>query len=256
MIPHEHGAYGQLAFPLIAALAIGRPGIAAGAFATSCLAAFLAHEPLLVLLGQRGGRAARERRTAAIGWLVGWGAVAVVTGAAAFATMPEPARHAVVVPAIGVAVLAVLIARRTERTTAGELVTATTLASLALPAAMAAYARPVAAHTCAAVFAASFAVVTLSVRALIAARRLGDAPAARRIAGTSALLAVAALTGLSLIGAISRAGPWAALPSCAVGVWLVTAMPSTRHLRTVGWLLVAASASAVVILVPALRPLR
>lgn len=253
MIPHEHGAYGQLAFPLVTALAVGRPGVAAAAFVAACVSAFLAHEPLLVLLGQRGGRAARERRTAAIGWLAVWGAIAIVTGIAAFATMPEPARHATVVPIVGAAVLAALIARGGERTTTGELLTAATLASLALPAAAAAYARPFAAHTCAAVFAASFAVVTLSVRAVIAARRLGDAPGARRIAGTSALVAIAALTGLAVNGVISRAGPWAALPSCAVGVWLVTALPSTRHLRTVGWLLVAASASAVVILVPALR---
>lgn len=54
-LPREHGAYGQLGVPLAAALASGRPGLAALGWATVAIALFLAHEPLLQLVMRRGG---------------------------------------------------------------------------------------------------------------------------------------------------------------------------------------------------------
>lgn len=60
LMPREHGAYGQLALPLLTALFSGRPTAAAFLYAAAAVFAFFAHEPLLVLLGQRGSRAFRE----------------------------------------------------------------------------------------------------------------------------------------------------------------------------------------------------
>ena len=60
LMPREHGAYGQLALPLLTALFSGRPTAAAFLYSTAAVFAFFAHEPLLVLLGQRGSRAFRE----------------------------------------------------------------------------------------------------------------------------------------------------------------------------------------------------
>ena len=54
--PREHGAYAQLAAPLLTALVIVRPTVAAALLALAACIAFLANEPLLVVLGHRGKR--------------------------------------------------------------------------------------------------------------------------------------------------------------------------------------------------------
>jgi YwiC-like protein len=54
--PREHGAYFQLAVPLITALAMRVPSSAGVALAVASCLAFLAHEPLLVRVGLRGPR--------------------------------------------------------------------------------------------------------------------------------------------------------------------------------------------------------
>jgi multidrug transporter EmrE-like cation transporter len=63
-LPREHGAYVQLGVPLAAALACGRPGLAAIALALAAVALFLVHEPLLLLATRRGGRARETARAA------------------------------------------------------------------------------------------------------------------------------------------------------------------------------------------------
>ncbi|PYR50160.1 MAG: hypothetical protein DMF89_10175, partial [Acidobacteria bacterium] len=101
MFPREHGAYGQLLFPLITALAIGHPGAAALCLSASAVCAFMAHEPLLVLLGHRGARAVREQGLRARRWLAAFAAGAIASGAIAMALMPVAARIALAVPAAG-----------------------------------------------------------------------------------------------------------------------------------------------------------
>src|SRR5689334_17708106 len=101
MIPREHGAYGQLLVPLITALAIGRPGVAAVALAVAIVAAFLAHEPLLVLLGQRGARVARDRRGPAMWWLAVFAGIAVLLGGTALMMVDRAVRTALAVPLVG-----------------------------------------------------------------------------------------------------------------------------------------------------------
>ncbi|HEY5937251.1 MAG TPA: YwiC-like family protein, partial [Kofleriaceae bacterium] len=54
--PREHGAYVQLLVPLLTGLAARVPTIAAVLLAIAACAAFLANEPLLVVLGHRGAR--------------------------------------------------------------------------------------------------------------------------------------------------------------------------------------------------------
>src|SRR5262245_28487506 len=71
MLPREHGAYGQLLFPLVTALAVGWPTVAAYGLAVAGIALFVAHEPLLVVMGQRGVRAEREQTRRAWRWLTG-----------------------------------------------------------------------------------------------------------------------------------------------------------------------------------------
>ncbi|MBZ0235890.1 MAG: YwiC-like family protein, partial [Deltaproteobacteria bacterium] len=54
-LPREHGAYAQLGVPLVVALAAGRPGLAAAAFALAAIALFFVHEPVLSLAAELGG---------------------------------------------------------------------------------------------------------------------------------------------------------------------------------------------------------
>lgn len=71
LFPKEHGAYGQITFPLIAAFAVAGASLSGVLVATAVIAGFLAHEPGLVILGQRfqGEARARALRQAVVGVL-------------------------------------------------------------------------------------------------------------------------------------------------------------------------------------------
>jgi hypothetical protein len=263
MFPREHGAYGQLLFPLITALAIGHPGAAALCLSASAVCAFIAHEPLLVLLGHRGARAVREQGLRARRWLAASAAGAIASGAIAMALMPVAARIALAAPAAGGAIAAGLIVGHREHTAAGEVVVAMTLSSLALPVALTAAATVTAAATCAVVFAIGFVVATAAVHSIVSREPRsvepttpsvpGGAPRAmpRFAAAAVALLAIAGLALMSRAGVVHPIAPAAAMPMC--GAALVVFSPSPRRLRRVGWMLVAATCAQAVMLVVALR---
>jgi hypothetical protein len=253
MFPKEHGAYGQLLFPLITALAVARPGAAAFALAGAAVFAFLAHEPLLVLLGQRGTRASRDDGRRAARWFTAFTIAAAGLAAISIPTMSRVAQHAVGFVAVLAAALLVLIALRREHTTAGEIFSAFTLASVSLPVALASGATHAVAVTCVLVFAAGFVTATVCVRAVIMHTHRPPASTARiggvvTVAGALTVLAVAASVGFA-----STVAPWAALPMCAAGVVLVAKPPSARQLRVVGWTLVATTAATSTVLMAALR---
>lgn len=253
MFPKEHGAYGQLLFPLVTALAVGHPRGAALLLSAAAVCAFLAHEPLLVLLGQRGSRAAREQRTRAAAWFGALAAAAAACGLTAIALAPADVRLALVVPAALAAVLALVILAQHEHTTFGEVLSALTLSSLALPIARAAEASMASAVTCAAVFAAAFVSATMCVRAVIAHTRRPPAAGSRAIGALVSAASVGALWTMASTGVAKAAAPWAALPVCALGCLLALAPPSARHLRTIGWALVATTTATAVLLVMMLR---
>src|SRR3954452_18893302 len=108
MFPKEHGAYGQLLFPIVTALAAGRPGTVASLLSIAALCAFLAHEPLLVLLGQRGPRAARDQRMRAAAWGGGFATAAALCGGASIALAGRDVRTALILPASLALVLVLL----------------------------------------------------------------------------------------------------------------------------------------------------
>jgi hypothetical protein len=253
MFPREHGAYGQLLFPLVTALAVGRPPAVAWLLAASVVAAFLAHEPLLVLLGQRGARAAREQRGRAAIWFGGSGIAAALCGVTAVVMSPSEVRIALIAPAALAAMLVVVIVWRQEHTTSGEVLSAVALSSMALPVAVAAGAPVAVALSCASVFAAVFVSGTLCVRAVIGATRTPPAVGARTVAGLIAAASVAVLWMLAVAGRASRSAPWAALPVCGGGLLLVMKPPSARHLRTIGWSLVATTTITAAALIATLR---
>src|SRR5512137_627440 len=116
LLPHEHGAYGQVALPLVCALALGRPGMAAALLAAGAFAGFLSYEPLLVAVGNRGQRARDEDGPRARRLAAGLLAAAVALAGAGFLLSPPPARLASAVPPALAAAIALLVRLELERT--------------------------------------------------------------------------------------------------------------------------------------------
>ena len=253
MLPREHGVYAQLLFPLVTAIAIGVSTPAAFALAAAVVCSFLAHEPLLVLLGQRGARAGRDQRSRARHWFVPIAVVAAMYAALAIALMPPTARVALIIPAAFAFLVVIVIVAGREHTMAGEILTGLTLASVACPLALAAEASLSAAVTCAAVFATIFVSATLAVHAVIVRTRRQSATAIRVGAALFAVTSLAALFWLAQVGWTRVAGFWAALPFAGVALALVVVLPPAQRLKVVGWTLVAASAATSVVLMVGLR---
>jgi hypothetical protein len=252
LVPREHGAWGQLAMPLLTALAIGRPTPAALLLAIAIVLAFVAHEPAVVLLGHRGRRVADEEGGRARRWLAALGAAASVAGAAGAALAPPAARAALLLPAALAAVSAVLVWRRVEKTTPGEIVVAAALASAGFAVALAAGASTEAALAVLAAWVLAFAAATLAVRViLVRVRSKGERDPGRLHAALSAALGAAAfaLAGLGLPAAVG----WATLPTAAFSVVVCLGRFSPRQLRQLGWALVGSSAVTLAVLVAGLR---
>lgn len=246
LAPKEHGAYGQLGLPLVTALGMGRPSVAAACLTAAAVAAFLAHEPALLLMGQRGTRALREDGPRARARVAQLGALALAGGAAGLWLMPAAARWTAAVPAVLAGVLAPFVLRGDERSTVGELIASAALSSAALPVAFAAGVPGAAAFAAWAAWCLVFFVSTFAVRAVIAHAK---APAswARRLAGPVAAAALAG--GAAALGIVHPAGVIGALPMLAVSLFIAARPPRPQQLKRVGWSLVAASVALAVALV-------
>ncbi|MEW6320666.1 MAG: YwiC-like family protein [Acidobacteriota bacterium] len=257
LIPREHGAYGQLAYPVLTTFIVAGVTSPALLLAVAVAAAFVGHEALLVLLGRRGTRVARERRAEAVSWLMGTGLVAAGTAGGALWLCAPDLRWSLAVPAVPVAVLIWTIARGTEKSAIGETAVALACSLAALPVGLMAGASAAGAWTVALAFAATFVAATLAVRAsILDVRGGGDARAARRTRLASAVVAGLFALGLAA-GGVQGALPWIALAAAAPGlgaaVWLTLRPPPPTRLRVTGWTLVGVSTAAAVMLIAGLR---
>jgi len=244
-VPREHGAYAQLGFPMLAALACGRPGPASVLLGLSAWALFFAAEPVQVLLGRRGPRARAEEGRRAGGRIVLLGGLAAALGALGLLAGPSAVRGAALVPAVlGVAFVALLAAGK-ERTAAGEMLAAVALASVAFPITVGAGVGTPAATRALVVWALGLSALVFPVRA-IGARRRGHASPARRLLPALGACAVA----VGLVGTLLVPADLLALaPLVVASVWLGAAPPAPRQLRRVGWSLVAATLATAGLLV-------
>jgi YwiC-like protein len=68
VLPREHGAYSQMALPLVTSLVVARAAPPALFVAVAVVCGFLAHEPLLLLMGGRGVRARHAAGSRAAIW--------------------------------------------------------------------------------------------------------------------------------------------------------------------------------------------
>ena len=233
--PREHGAYFQLAIPLATACAARSPTSASLALATGAVLAFLAHEPLRVLLGHRGARrveldGARARRRLALLGLC-------ATAAGAVGLVAEPAAIAaaafVLVPVLAVLVLAW---RRAEHTLVGELAAAIALTGASVPVLVAAGASVATALAHWLGWALGFAATVVAVHRVIARHK-------RRATAHDAALAISLLAAAA--SALTRWPPLVlALPLVAVSALLVIAPPPASRLRAIGVAIVVASIAA------------
>ena len=214
---------------------------------------FLAHEPLLVLLGARGVRAARDERATARRWVTYLGAMAIGLGVLATSRATEPVRRALLIPAALAVVLAAAILAGRERTIAGEMLSALTLASMCLPVGLAADVPDVTMVTCVLVYACGFVCATACVHAVITHGHQPPATATRSAAVAGIACAVGALVWLTTRGLVAPVAPWAAMPVCAAGGVLAILSPRATRLNAVGWVLVGSSLTTATILVVTLR---
>ena len=252
LAPREHGAYGQLGLPLLGGLALGRPGIVAVGLAIAWLAAFFAHEPLLVVLGQRGKRALAQDGPRAARRLAVLGSVAALAGGVAVGFASSDVRLAIVPPALlGVAVLG-FVWRKEEKTAVGEIVAAAALSGAGFPVALAGGVALFPAAVTWLVWATAFLLSTLAVRAVIErARREGSATRAAAYIATTGAAAAGVL--LASRGVLPPAAPIALAPFVLLSLGVCLIPVHTRHLRRVGWGLMSACAATLGILLASLR---
>ena len=253
LVPHEHGAYGQLLMPLVTALAVTRLTAPALWLALALVLAFLAHESLLVVVGQRGKRALETdgpRAARLLGWL---GGAAVASAAVGLAFAPAAARWAFLASAaLGVAV-GWLVLRRLEKTLGGEVLVAAALASGGLTVALAGGAAVTVAVACWVTWVLAFGAATLAVQVvLVRARSKGQRDPGPAHAAVAIALLACAFAAVPLLG-FPRAAAVALVPTGGLSVAVCLAHFSPKRLRELGWAMVGSSVLTMIILVVGLR---
>ena len=252
LLPHEHGAYGQIALPLLCGLALGRPAAAAWLLAAGAFLGFLSYEPLLVASGRRGRRAREEHGTRARGLAGGLLSAAVALCGTGLALSPPAARWAAAVPPILAAGIALLVWLEVERTVPGEVAVAVALSSAGFPVGVASGARPGAAAAAWLAWSLGFAAATLAVEVVLARSRAPDRdPGPAALGGVVLLQAIAA--ALAVAGIVPAAVPAAVAPLALSSLAVILLGTQARRLKVVGWATLAASAAALAVLVAALR---
>ncbi len=252
LFPREHGAYGQVAFPLIAAFGVAGASTSGVLIAVTVIAAFLAHEPALVLLGYRGPRAKRELRSRASRWCVLSLLVALATAVGAATTIEPGVRWSLTVPFVPAAFLFAALVKGKEKTWHGEVATGLAFSAVAVPITMSAGVPQPTAWAVVLPFALLFVASTLAVRAVVVRVRGGGDPKAASLMRLAALCLViggaGALAGLEAARLVPNA-LIAAAPGLVTAGVIAVRPPSPVHLRTVGWTLVAVSALTTAIVV-------
>jgi hypothetical protein len=252
LFPREHGAYGQLVFPLATSFAVAGVTTASMLIAVAVVAGFLLHEPLSVLLGRRGARAKRDEWLHAATWLLITAATAVGAGLSGFWRLSPSSRWSLALPLLPAIVVAVAIIAQREKSSVAEVAVAFTFSLVAVPICLAANASTSTALAVGIAFALVFAVETLAVRAIILGVRGGGDARAVRSTRLMALVLIGAGGLVLIVASLLTPLPWntlfAVAPGLVAGSWLAMHPPAPTRLRTVGWTLVATSAATALIL--------
>jgi hypothetical protein len=239
--------------PLATGLALGRPGATALLLVAGVVLAFLAHEPLLVVLGHRGRRVKDAVGARAAGRLAVLGALAAVCGISALLLASTAIRLAALAPAVLAAPVFPLVAARLEKTLAGELLVAAALSACAAPVALASGAPPAWAWGAVVTWFLSFAAATLPVQATLLWARTRGAQERRPLAAAGAAAIGAASLGLAAGGLLPWPAAIAVLPTAIAAVVVALIRVRPQAFTRVGWSLVGASVAALAVLLVGFR---
>jgi hypothetical protein len=254
LLPREHGAYAQVSFPLLTALALGGLGPAALLLTVAVITVFLAHEPVLVLAGGRGGRAKRETSAHARRRLVWLVAVGLPAGLLGLWLANPTARLAALIPAALGALLTPLIFARREKTATGELLVAVTLSATMIPIAVAGGVSLAVSIAAATVWAVAFSLGTITVRAIIArAKKTAEAGWAHLVAPALSAAAIGLAVALAVADGSPRIAAVAVIPTALVSLVFGLIGIHPRNLRRMGWSLVASNVAVLAALIVGLR---
>jgi hypothetical protein len=252
LFPREHGAYGQITFPLLTSVAVAGISASALLIALAAIAGFLAHEPLLVLVGRRGVQAREALGKRAATWLATTTVAAIAAGIGGAWSMVPGARWSLALPLLPALILVAAIPAKREKSSPGEIAVALAFSFLAVPVCLAAGVPVRTAFSVGVTFALIFVAGTLAVRVVILGVRGGGDPQAVRATRMTTLILTSVGSVLLVIAASRMWLPWitmvAAAPGLTAAGWLALFPPPAARLRTVGWTLVATSAIAAVTL--------
>lgn len=251
LAPREHGAYGQLGFPLLTALCAAWPRPAGLLFAASAVSLFLAHEPALVAFGRRGQRVRQEDGGRALRMFLGLLLAGGALGVTALWLSPGPARLGAAIAAVLAALLTGAVALGVEKTLPGELIAAAAMSSAALPVAAADGLRWVEAVSIWGAWLFGFAAAVVPVRAVIVEHQTRAPSARARLAGT--LLAIGFAAALAAAGELPPRMVLAAAPLFAASIWIALRPPEMKAMTRAGWTLIAAGALTTILMVAAVR---
>jgi hypothetical protein len=259
MIPREHGAYAELLFPIVTIFLGGSPSTSTWLLAVSAIGAFLANEPLLVLVGQRGTRMKREEGDRAKRALLIFTLLAVGAGVAGLMLAPKAAQLGVMVPLLLGGTLVMLAIQGLERSLFGEGLAAAALSSVAVPLGLSAGLTLPAVLAVALIWALNALLGTAIVRLTVARTKAKTTQELRAASVKRATLIIVCLVVIAVgIGAPfgSRVGLWvmaAAVPVAAVVLVMAALQPTARRLRLMGWSLVGANLLALIAVVTTLK---
>ena len=138
LFPREHGAYVQVALPLVTSFIVAGVTSPALVIGLAAVAGFLAHEPLLVILGRRGLRAKRTEWRRAIVYLAVSGGTTLGAGIAALWLAPSGVRLSFLLPLLPTLFLAFALSAKIEKSAYGEIGVALAFSLLAVPVCLAA----------------------------------------------------------------------------------------------------------------------
>jgi hypothetical protein len=218
------------------------------------LAFFLAHEPLLVLLGHRGRRVLNASLARAYWSLVAMLVTATALGVLTLDATAAPARWAFAVPILPALILLYAACTGQEKTSLGEAAASIAFATTAIPVCAAAGSASVGVAIAIA-FAVLFVDFSLAVRVVILRTRAGGNPravgftrrAAFAVSVVGAILAVVAVQN----GWLGWGSAAATIPGIAFASVLAAFPPPAARLRRVGWTLFGVSALTSVMLIAA-----
>lgn len=237
--PREHGAYIQLLIPLVTALIATRPGLAASSLAIGAALAFLASEPLRVLLGDRGPRMQELARHRARWRLVALGTLALIVGVSGLVIGPRSALWTLLLVSPPLGFLVVAARRRKLDTMSGELVAAVALCGAAVPVAVAGGMAIGDALVMWCAWSLAYVTTVIAVHHVIARHRGSKDPG--HAGRWGALIGVALGT---LIVFASTA--WFAAPLVVVALAVIVLTPPATRLRTIGFTFLAGSAMSAI----------